>query len=158
MYQTSSVRFLIATLILVLAPAATAALPAIELRMVSDTFEIHMRDMAVHNQFIRTLVDADELEIPTNHGLVVLKRAGSVVAVFPVHQLGLVVNRSLTGGRSFLIRGQGLTETVMADRISSSAPNLQAQTFWVGERVSGMAGPNAFQLIVDEGALIRPGG
>lgn len=64
----SSALLLIAVAIASLTPSGVAATPASNRIAAADTFAIRYRDPLSHSQFNRALVDADEIELPSNKG------------------------------------------------------------------------------------------
>lgn len=136
-----------------LAPTSGAA------QMPPDTFEIvfpaHGPRPVAAGEAIR--IAADALDVPPVYGLIELRRGPNVVAIFQMHQVMFLANRSVRGARTFTIHAADRTYTISADRMHAGQNNAPI-VFWVGDRPVGAVNPNSVSMVTDSASVLEPGG
>ena len=103
------------------------------------------------------LLVADEISLPDSYGLIELRAGPSLVAVFQLHHVVLIANRSRGGSRSFVVRTSSGSFTISADRMLTLNPNGPI-TFWVGDDPVGVVNPQAALLVADSAVTVESSG
>ena len=133
--------------------ATSLAAPAQTAPPVQDTFEITLLNQQAPVSPANVIrIEADHLEF-VQCCLVVLRSGSTAVAVFQVHQVQLVVNRSAGGARAFeMIPHTGGNIEVRADRMMPHQNNVIL--FYTGDRIVGLASQNGAKMVIDKSAQI----
>jgi hypothetical protein len=137
-------------------PNPNGADPYPNLQAAPDTFEIHLRDPGSAGALLPIQILADGLN-SVNYSLVSLERDGEAVAVFQIHGIIAVLNRSKPGSRLFRVELNEGGIDFRADRIVPSQNNILVLT---DGQVTGIISQNQVKAVVDLEAVIGspPGG
>ena len=128
-----------------------AAAPIDEALMAPDTFEIYVQSTGGGGSQVPIRILADELNA-VNYGLISLERDGDAVAVFQIHQVIAVLNRTRPGNRTFRIELNEGGIDFRADKIMPSQGNTILVL--VDGEVTGMISNNRMMAVVDLDAVV----
>lgn len=149
----SATGFFSALLLLGLGSGPTESLEVSRRAAVPDTFEVYYQARGP-GILGPSRVVADELDA-VGYGMISLKSDGEIVAIFQTHQVVAVLNRTVSGERSFRIQLQQGQIDFSADRIIPSQSNMIL--LFSGGAVKGVVNTGQMQSIMDLQSVVGAG-